>query len=69
MLKSIDSRQNSIRRVADDYLFSSAALFMFRFDKYYSLCAHKYYHKYKEIREVQMTNIIHFSLKEANKYK
>ena len=30
-LKVIDPRQNSIRRVADNYLFNSAALSMFRF--------------------------------------
>ena len=32
MVRRIDLRQNSVRRVADDYLFSSAALSMFRFD-------------------------------------
>ena len=31
MVRRIDLQQNSVRRVADDYLFSSAALSMFRF--------------------------------------
>ena len=32
MVRRIDLRQNSERRVADDYLFRSATLSMFRFD-------------------------------------
>ena len=37
MVRRIDLRQNSVRRVADDYLFSSAALSMFRFDMTHDL--------------------------------
>ena len=37
MVRGIDLRQNSVRRVADDYLFSSAALSMFRFDMTHDL--------------------------------
>ena len=37
MVRRIDLQQNSVRRVADDYLFSSAALSMFRFDMHQDL--------------------------------
>ena len=37
MVRRIDLRQNSVCQVADDYLFSSAALSMFRFDMTHDL--------------------------------
>ena len=37
MVRRIDLRQNSVRRVADDYLLSSTALSMFRFDMTHDL--------------------------------
>ena len=37
MVRRIDLRQNSVRRIADDYLFSLAALSMFRFDMTHDL--------------------------------
>ena len=37
MVRRIDLRQNSVRRVADDYLLSSTALSMFRFDMNHDL--------------------------------
>ena len=37
MVRRIDMRQNTLRRVADDYLLSSTALSMFRFDMTHDL--------------------------------
>ena len=37
MVRKIDLQQNNVRRVADDYLFSSASPSMFRFDMTHDL--------------------------------